>query len=69
MPMNTSLPSGCNGTIFEQTLTLLNGTEIPYKQLTIPCCSECNNVHLGKMEQHMKLACDPGHRAVAGLPR
>jgi hypothetical protein len=32
-------------------LTLINGTLIPYKQLKLPCCRECNNVRLGQMEE------------------
>lgn len=33
-----------------QTLTLLNGTRIPYRQLTIPCCQDCNNGFLRDIE-------------------
>ena len=29
--------------LFNETLTLINGTRIPYRQLTIPCCESCNN--------------------------
>jgi hypothetical protein len=34
-----------------QHLTLLNGSLIPYRQLTVPCCSTCHNVHLSKLEK------------------
>lgn len=37
-----------------QRLTLLNGTQIPYRQLTIPCCSTCNNVHLSQLESRVQ---------------
>jgi len=50
--------------LWNQKLTLLNGTEIPYKQLTIPCCATCNNVHLGQIEQEMQTACDGGIAAL-----
>lgn len=33
-----------------QRLTLLNNTQIPYRQLTIPCCQTCNNGPLSEME-------------------
>src|ERR1700704_1590776 len=37
-----------------QHLTLLNGTLIPYRQLTVPCCQTCNNVHLSKLEKRVQ---------------
>jgi hypothetical protein len=40
--------------LFDQHLTLLNGTLIPYRQLTVPCCSTCNNVHLSKLEKRVQ---------------
>lgn len=36
--------------LFNQTLTLLNGTRIPYRQLTVPCCEKCNNGFLRDIE-------------------
>jgi len=50
--------------LWNQRLTLLNGTEIPYRQLTIPCCATCNNVHLGRIETEMQQACDAGITAL-----
>ena len=32
------------------SLTLINGTRIPYRQLTIPCCESCNNGFLREIE-------------------
>jgi hypothetical protein len=37
-----------------QKLTLLNGTTIPYRRLTVPCCARCNNVHLSQLESQVK---------------
>lgn len=37
--------------LFNEKLTLLNHTEIPYRLLTIPCCVECNGVHLSRLEE------------------
>jgi hypothetical protein len=31
-------------------LTLINGTRIPYRQLTVPCCQICNNGFLRRIE-------------------
>jgi hypothetical protein len=50
-----------------QTLTLLNRTTIPYSQLTIPCCSECNGVHLSAVESRVKRAFLSGAEAVTAL--
>jgi hypothetical protein len=36
--------------LWNQSIVLLNQTEIPYRLLKIPCCSECNNEHLGRLE-------------------
>ena len=36
--------------LFNQSLTLINGTRIPYRQLTIPCCESCNNGFLRDIE-------------------
>lgn len=54
--------------LWDQKLTLLNRTTIPYRLLTIPCCAVCNNVHLGRIEGEMQRACDQGAKAVLALP-
>lgn len=40
--------------LWNQKLKLPNQTHITYKQLKIPCCKECNNEHLGKIEQKIE---------------
>jgi hypothetical protein len=55
--------------LWDQKLTLLNRTTIPYRQLTIPCCSVCNNEYLGSIELQVQRACDAGREAVLALPR
>ena len=40
--------------LYDQRLTLLNGTDIPYRALTIPCCAACNNERLAPMERSIK---------------
>jgi hypothetical protein len=37
-----------------QKISLLNGTEIPYRKLTIPCCKSCNTTYLAKVENIFK---------------
>jgi hypothetical protein len=36
--------------LWNQKLTLLNGTLIPYRHLTVPCCESCNTGFLSKIE-------------------
>lgn len=50
-----------------QQLHLLNGTTIPYRQLTVPCCFTCNNTHLEPLEKRMSRAVARGPRAVCAL--
>jgi hypothetical protein len=54
--------------LWDQRLDLINRTSIPYRQLTIPCCGTCNNVHLAKIENIMGAAVASGPSAVAKLP-
>jgi len=46
--------------LWDKTITLLNGTSIPYRYLTIPCCSTCNNEHLSRLESKIELAVNQG---------
>lgn len=46
--------------LWDQQLTLLNLTSIPYRQLTIPCCFKCNNVYLKKFEDRIHKAFNKG---------
>jgi len=43
----------------DEHLTLLNGTHIPYRQLKIPCCIDCNTQHLSRMENAVSTAVGP----------
>lgn len=55
--------------LFQQTITLLNGTTYKYGNLKVPCCATCNNVHLGKIEQKISNALDGGAIAFQQLDR
>lgn len=54
--------------LWNQRMVLTNLTEIPYRQLTIPCCKTCNNVHLSKVEDIMRAAIESGPYTVTKLP-
>lgn len=47
--------------LWNQRLTLLNGTAIPYKSLKIPCCAECNNESLSQLEDQVCMALQGGY--------
>jgi hypothetical protein len=53
--------------LWNEQLTLLNGTQIPYKSLTIPCCRTCNGKHLSLIESAVKTATLKGYNAVSML--
>lgn len=36
--------------LFDERLTLINGTFIPYRSLTVPCCADCNTGFLSRIE-------------------
>ena len=54
--------------LLDATISLLNRTTIPYRQLTVPCCKRCNNVHLKKLEDIIEQATKDGASAVRLLP-
>ncbi|WP_197260858.1 hypothetical protein [Brevibacillus laterosporus] len=47
--------------LWNQTITLLNGTVIPYRMLKIPCCNTCNNEYLSQLEIEISKAVDGGY--------
>jgi hypothetical protein len=49
--------------LFDVEIGLLNKTFIPYRNLTIPCCMECNNEHLSKVENVIKKHVNIGYDA------
>jgi hypothetical protein len=54
--------------LWNKTLVLLNGSEIQYKSLTIPCCKTCNNEHLNKkIEKKVETAVKLGYDAFIKL--
>lgn len=54
--------------LWDMHLTLLNGTSIPYRKLTIPCCDSCNNEVLSPIEERIASATKSGVKALQELP-
>lgn len=55
--------------LWNQKLSLLNGSGIPYKNLVVPCCKECNNVHLSNIENEIRSAFSGGIDSVRNLDK
>lgn len=53
--------------LWNKRITLLNGSTIPYRQLTIPCCNTCNNNYLSKIENSVRQPVEASPLAVAEL--
>jgi len=53
--------------LWDEKLTLLNRTTIPYRKLTTPCCLDCNSNHLEPFEKIMSRAVRGGPRQVRAL--
>ena len=53
--------------LWNERLGLLNRTTVRYRQLTIPCCHDCNTMHLSQIERSVQEAWDEGPDAVRGL--
>jgi len=49
------------------TLDLLNGSSIPYRNLTIPACAACNNVSFSGIEDKIASTLPDGASAVRAL--
>lgn len=45
-------------TLWDEELIILNNTKIKYRFLTVPCCKECNNVHLAALESKFSVLHD-----------
>lgn len=55
--------------LWNQELILLNGTKIKYRNLTIPCCKECNNILSRNIERPVERAVDAGYDEFIKLDR
>lgn len=46
--------------LWDRSIHLLNGTTIPYRRLTIPCCKTCNGEYLSQLEIDIRNAVEGG---------
>jgi hypothetical protein len=53
--------------LWNQHINLLNQTSIPYRNLTVPCCDECNQYRLKPIEDSISQTVDLGKNAVEQL--
>lgn len=53
--------------LWNARIGLLNGTDIPYRQLTVPCCVQCNGEHLSQIEKAVAAAAEHGYDGFAEL--
>jgi hypothetical protein len=49
--------------LYDKKLTLLNGTLIRYRQLTVPCCADCNTGYLSGLETRVQAIVSKGEVA------
>lgn len=55
--------------MYNESMTLMNGTTIPYRTLTISCCKPCNGHFLSHIEDQVAQAFNGGYEAVTQLDR
>lgn len=55
--------------LWNQELILLNGTMIKYRQLTIPCCKNCNSIMSSEIEKPMENAVSGGYEEFIKLDK
>lgn len=55
--------------LWDSCVGLLNGTDMPYRQLVIPCCRSCNSTSLSSVENRVRAALSQGPEATANLER
>lgn len=53
--------------LFDQSIDLLNGSQINYRSLVVPACSVCNSIYLSRIENHVAQALRGGADAVRRL--
>ena len=55
--------------LYNQKISLLNGTFINYRNLKVPCCKECNVKMSARIEKLMEQAVESGYENFAGINR
>jgi hypothetical protein len=47
--------------LWDERIHLMNGATFPYRNITIPCCFQCNNKYLGPFERRILKAFNSGY--------
>lgn len=55
--------------LWDEKLTLLNGTTLSYRQLTVPCCQSCNGGPLSQLENEIRQAVTGGYLQLAQVSK
>jgi hypothetical protein len=55
--------------LWNTRINLINGSQIPYRSLVIPCCKDCNNEHLSKIENEIRDGFMAGVAALRSVSR
>ncbi|WP_152965464.1 hypothetical protein [Cobetia sp. UCD-24C] len=53
--------------IWDKKLQLLNGTLLPYRQLLVPCCKNCNSGALATLEREISVSIEEGYKSASNL--
>ena len=53
--------------LYNQKISLLNGTFINYRNLKVPCCKKCNEIMSAKIEKPMRQAVEGGYECFKNL--
>lgn len=56
-----------HNTLWEESLTLLNGSKIKYRDLKVPCCKLCNNENLSMIEERIRRGFLLGHAGIKDI--
>jgi hypothetical protein len=52
----------------QKKIVLLNASTLPYRQLTIPCCVECNTQHLSRVDGEVSKSVKEGFESARKVP-
>lgn len=55
--------------LWDQGLTQLNGRNVAYRKMTVPCCQTCNGQHLSDVENRVRTAYRNGFEDFTALDR
>jgi hypothetical protein len=55
--------------LWDERLTLLNGTSMSYRRIRVPSCKRCNGRFLGSLERRVEQAVRGGYETFKRLPR